>query len=213
MADYYPLNAKKYITYRLDSTVFENLNTKRVVKTYIVQDIIDTTIKDNLGRDAWRIRRMIRSNTDTTKWFDNATFVVTKTDNKIEFQENNLRFIKLVNPIATSFTWKGNSQIDVIDDYLRFYENWNYSYDKINEPYTVNNKTYNETITVLQIDKTDGNPTDPNVFYEKTKSIEVYAKGIGLIYKDLLHEFWQPTSANFQTNSYGIRLTILNHNF
>lgn len=211
--DYYPLKIGKYITYRLDSTVFENFNTQRVTKTYIVQDIIDAIIKDNQERDAYRIRRMIRSNYDTTKWADNSTFVVTAFDDRIEFQENNLRFIKLTNPISTSYSWKGNSKINVIDDYLRFYENWDYMYDKINEPYTVNNKTFPETLTVLQADKLEGNPLDPKAFYEKTKSVEVYAKSIGLVYKEFIHEFWQPSTANFQTNSYGVKLTILNHNF
>lgn len=213
MADYYPLKLGKFITYKLDSTVFTNLNTQRVVRTYIVQDIIDAIQKDNLGNDAYRIRRMIRSNTDTTKWMDNATFLVTPYEHRIEFQENNLRFIKLTNPVSLITTWKGNSKINVIDDFLRFYENWDYAYDKINEPFTVNNKIYPETLTVLQADKLDGNPADPKAFYQKTKSIEVYAKGVGLIYKEFLHEFWQPSTANFQTNSYGIKLTILNHNF
>lgn len=212
-AEYYPMKIGKYIIYRLDSTVFINLNTQRVTKTYIVQDSYDAFIKDNLGRDAIRIRRMIRSNTDTTKWIDNATFTVTLTGQRIEFTENNLRFIKLINPVSPNQIWKGNSHINVIDDFLRFYENWEYSYDMINEPYTVNNKTFAETITVNHIDKTDGNPSDPKAFYQKTKSVEVYAKGVGLIFKEFLHEFWQPNTASFQPNSYGVKLTILNHNF
>lgn len=213
MADYYPLQVGKYITYKLDSTVFTNLGTKREIKTYYVQDLIEAVIKDNLGQDAWRIRRKMRSTTDTTQWLDNATFLVTPGEKRMEFSENNLRFIKLINPVSPSVSWKGNSYINVIDDFLRFYENWDYSYDKISEPYTVNGKTFPETITVNHIDQTDGNPNDKRFFYEITRSSEVYARGIGLIYKDFLHEFWQPNSANYQNNSFGVRLTILNHNF
>lgn len=212
-ADYFPLKIGKYITYRLDSTVFVNLNTERVTKTYIVQDIYDAFIKDNLGRDAMRIRRMIRSTTDTTKWMDNATFTVTISDQRIEYTENNLRFIKLVNPISQFSTWKGNTFINVQDDFLRFYENWDYSYENIGKPLTINNKTFPETLTVQHIDKIEGNPANPSSFYVKTKSQEVYAKGIGMIYKEFIHEFWQTNTANFQSNSYGVRLTILNHNF
>lgn len=213
MADYYPLQVGKFISYKLDSTVFTNLGTQREIKTYFVQDLIDAVVKDNLGQDTWRIRRKIRSTTDTTQWLDNATFLVTPGAKRIEFTENNLRFIKLINPVSPSVSWKGNSYINVIDDFLRFYENWDYNYDKISEPYTVNGKTFPETITVNHIDQTDGNPNDKRFFYEVTRSSEVYAKGIGLIYKDFLHEFWQPNSANYQNNSFGVRLTILNHNF
>lgn len=211
--EYFPVKPGKYITYRLDSTVFVDLNTKRVTKSYIVQDIYDGYIKDNLGRDVLRIRRMIRSNTDTTKWMDNATFTVHINHQRIEYTENNLRFIKLINPVSITQEWNGNSYINVNDEFLRFYANWQYTYDKIDEPYTVNNKIFSNTLTVNHIDKTEGNPSDPRAFYEKTKSLEVYAKGVGLIYKEFLHEFWQPNSASFQTNSYGIKLAILNHNF
>jgi hypothetical protein len=213
MTDYYPLQVGKFITYKLDSTVFTNLGTQREVRTYVVQDLIDAVFNDNLGQQTWRIRRKIRSLIDTTQWLDNASFLVTPGNQRMEFTENNLRFIKLVNPVSPFISWKGNSHINVIDDFLRFYENWDYTYEKLSEPLTVNGITYPETITVNHIDQTDGNPNDKRFFYEVTRSSEVYAKGIGLIYKDFLHEFWQPNSANFQNNSFGVRLTILSHNF
>jgi len=214
MDSYYPLAVGKYITYRLDSTVYVNFNTKKEVHTYIVQDKIDAIIKDNLGNDAYRIRRMMRSNTDTTQWFDNATFLVVPTLQKTEFIENNLRFIKLVNPVKEYTTWQGNNQINTVDQLLRFYENWEYFYESVGTPYTVNNKQFPETITINQIDEVDGDPGNKNFAYTIKKSVEVYAKGVGLVYKDFLHEAWQVTpTSNFQTNSFGIRLTILNHNF
>jgi hypothetical protein len=214
MDAYYPLQVGKYITYRLDSTVYVNLNTKREVHTYIVQDKIDAIIKDNLGNDAYRIRRTIRSNTDTTVWTDNATFLVSQNRQKTELLDNNIRFIKLINPVKEFQSWFGNSQINTVDQTLRFYENWEYFYEQVGTPYTVNNKTFPETITVNQIDEVDGNPGSQNNAYTIKKSIEVYAKGVGLIYKDFLHEAWQVTpKPNFQENSYGIRLTLLNHNF
>jgi hypothetical protein len=213
MSEYYPLQIGKYITYRLDSTVYANLNTTKVVRTYIVQDRIDAVVKDNLGNDAYRIRRMMQSNIDTTVWADNATFLVIPSRQKTEFIENNLRFIKLINPVRDFTTWQGNSQINVLDGFLRFYENWEYFYEKTGEPFTINNLNFPETVTVNHIDEVDGNPNDKRFFYEITRSSEVYAKGVGLIYKDFFHELWQPVTANFQPNSYGIRLTILNHNF
>ncbi|HSF46240.1 MAG TPA: hypothetical protein VLA58_09520 [Chitinophagaceae bacterium] len=214
MDSYYPLAVEKYITYRLDSTVYVNLNTRKEVHTYIVQDKIDAIIKDNMGNDAYRIRRTIRSKTDTTQWFDNATFLVTQTRQRTELLDNNVRFIKLINPVKEFTTWFGNSLVNTVDQSLRFYENWEYFYEQVGIPYTVNNINFPETITINQIDEVDGNPASQNNAYTIKKSIEVYAKGVGLIYKDFLHEAWQVTpSPNFQSNSYGIRLTILNHNF
>ena len=77
ISEYYPLQIGKYITYRLDSTVYVNLNTKKEVHTYLVQDWVDAEITDNLGRKAYRIRRVMQQKTDTTQWLDNAVFVAT----------------------------------------------------------------------------------------------------------------------------------------
>jgi len=216
MEEYYPLEVGKYITYRLDSTAYDNLNTVKAVRTYVVRDLIDEIIKDNLGRDTYRIRRMMRSNTDTTVWIDNATFLVYRDRQRTEFMENNLRFIKLINPVRDFTAWWGNSYINVQDDFLSFYDSWEYYYDKTGQPFELNGKVYPETITVQQIDQLlpeNADTSDKSRFYILTRSSEVYARGIGLIYKDFLYENWDANSESYEPNSYGIRLTILNHNF
>jgi hypothetical protein len=216
MESYYPLQVGKFITYRLDSTVYDNLNTVKVVRSYVVRDMIDEVIKDNLGRDTYRIRRMIRSNSDTTVWTDNATFLVYQDRQRTEFMENNLRFIKLINPIRDFQTWKGNSYINVQDDMLNFYDDWDYFYDLVGQPYELNGTVYPETLTVEQIDELlpeNADTSDKSRFYILTRSSEVYAKGIGLIYKDFLYENWDANSESYEPNSYGVKLTLLNHNF
>jgi hypothetical protein len=49
-------------------------------------------------------------------------------------------------------------------------------------------------------------------------SKEVYAKNIGLVYKEFIHETWQPPNANlvngyYEEGSYGIKLSLIKHNF
>jgi hypothetical protein len=210
--DFYPLQLGKYITYKLDSTVYINLNTQKTVRSYFVQDFVDAEIIDNLGNKGYRIRRMMRSKTDTTQWFDNATFIVIPSRKDIQFSENNLKFIKLVNPVTELNTWAGNSYINTDDNLLRFYENWEYFYENIDQPFVVNNQTFDSTITVNQSDMINGDPSNKNFFYAITKSSETYAKGVGLIYKEFLYEAWQPSTQNYEANSYGVKLTILNHN-
>ncbi|MFZ9662076.1 MAG: hypothetical protein ACO29O_09380 [Chitinophagaceae bacterium] len=212
ISSYYPMEVGKYITYKLDSTVYINLNTIKTTKSYIVQDKIDEIFKDNLGRDAFKIRRKIRSNADTTLWIDNATFVVIPSEKNIEYIDNNLRFIKLVNPVNEIISWKGNAFIDGFTSQLRFYDNWDYIYENIGTPFSINQTTYPETITVNQVNRIDGDPSTKNFYYAITRSQEVYAKGIGLIYKDFLWESWQPSLFSYESTSFGIRLSIINHN-
>lgn len=218
ISEYYPLQIGKYITYRLDSTVYVNLNTKKEVHTYIVQDWVDAEITDNLGRKAYRIRRMMQLKTDTTQWVDNAVFVVTPLGKSMEYVDNNLRFIKLQEPIRDDFTWRGNSYINSFSDQdLQYLDNWEYFYENTNQPFTLGSKTFPETVLVNQRDEVINNPDDKTTIFSVNQSSEVYAKGIGLIYKNFLHETWQPPNSTspggfYEPSSYGIKLTYINHN-
>jgi hypothetical protein len=213
MAEYYPQVIGKYITYALDSTVYVKLNTVKEVHSYVVKDIVDATFKDNMGQDVFRIRRMMRNTVDTTIWSDNATFLVTQNARTSEFTENNLRFIKMINPVKEFSAWQGNSFIETGDDFLSFFEGWEYFYEEVGLPYAVNGKNFEETVTVNQIDDVDGDPTNKNSRYQIRYGKEVYAKGLGLVYKEFLHELWQGAPINaFEPNSYGIKLRIIDHN-
>ena len=219
ISDYQPLQVGKYITYRLDSTVYVNLNTVKEEHSYIIQDLVDAEITDNQGNPSFRIRRMIRSNTDTTVWTDNETYVITPKDKSVEWVENNLRFIKLKEPIRDNFVWKGNSYINSYSNPdLQYLDNWEYVYENVGQPYTLGTLTLPETITINQRNEVLGDPSNKDFYYEINESEEVFAKGIGLVYKKFLHEAWQPPnitspSGYYEPNSYGIKLTLLNHNY
>lgn len=93
--DYYPLQVGKFITYKLDSTVYVNLSTVKEVHSYVIQDKIDAIIQDNLGRPSYKVKRLIRSNVDTTKWNDLSSYLVTYDSTQLELVQDNLRYIKL----------------------------------------------------------------------------------------------------------------------
>lgn len=217
LSDYYPLQEGKYITYNLDSTVFINFGQKEVVNHYQAQDRIDKEITDNLGRAAFRISRFIRKDS-TQDWAPNNTFMVVATSNSIEFIENNLRFIKLSSPLRQDFSWKGNSLIDsysLLND-VRYLDDWDYVYENVGQPLTINNIIFDSTITVSERDEFVGqDPGIPGTQYaEKTYSVEKYAKGIGLIYREFMHwEYQGPqNSTPGYFAGYGIKMSITDHN-
>jgi hypothetical protein len=217
--DYYLLKVGKYINYKLDSTVYLNLGTKKEVRSYLVQDKIDSIITDNLGRPSYKIKRTIRSNTDTTKWKDLMSYLVTFDSTRLELVQDNQRYLKMVEPISNGFNWKGNSYINTAGiPSIQYLEDWRYTYENVRRPFTVNGISYTETVTVNQRNDTSGNAADKKFYFEINYSKEVYSKSIGLIFKEFLHEAWQPPNASspggyYESNSYGIRLTIIGHNF
>lgn len=212
--DYFPLVIGKYITYQLDSLVYIPFSTRDTIISYQVKYQVDSLITDNIGRPAYRIYRLIRKNSSQS-WLPDATFMAIPTTLQIEFVENNLRFIKLQQPINELISWKGNSYIDTYsaNSTLKYLDNWNYFYSHINENSWIQNFEYENVITVNQRDETIGNPDNPNSYSEINFGEEKYAKGIGLIYKKFTHREYQPGNGGYIADgSYGVTLQIIDHN-
>lgn len=215
--DYFPLQVGKYITYNLDSTLFINFGQKDTIISYQVQDRVDAQITDNLGRPAYRIIRYIRKDT-SEDWIPNNTFMAIPSFNSLEYVENNLRFLKLEIPIKQDFSWKGNSYIDTysINSDLKYLDDWDYIYDSIDVPLTINALNIDSTIKVTERDEFLGqDPSIPGTQYaEKTYALEKYGKGIGLIYREFLHWEYQggETGVPGYFVGYGIKLSIIDHN-
>ncbi len=218
VTDYYPLEVGKYITYDLDSTVFYiNFGQQASEIHYQVQDRVDAQITDNLGRPAFRILRFIRQDASQA-WAPNNTFMAVPTANSIEFIENNLRYLKLELPIKQDFSWKGNSYIDTYSNYtdITYLDDWDYIYDSIGVPLTINSVTIDSTIKVFERDEFLGqDPSIPGTQYaEKNYAVEKYGKGIGLIYREFLHWEYQGAQPGRPAyyDGYGVKLTIIDHN-
>ncbi len=214
LSDYYPLQVGKYITYNLDSTIFLSFGKKDSIMHYEAQDRVDAEITDNLGRKAFRVIRYLRKDA-SQDWVANNTFMVIPTGKTIEYLENNLRFIKLTAPIKQDYSWKGNSFLDTYSQYseIKYLDDWDYTYDSVGVPLTINSITIDSTIKVAERDEFLGqDPSLPNTEYaEKTYSVEKYGKGIGLIYREFLHWEFQSVNNNSYTG-YGIKMSIIDHN-
>jgi len=215
--DYYPVEVGKYITYDLDSTIFVNFGQKDTVIHYEAQDRIDAQITDNLGRPAYRIFHFIRKNA-SEDWVQNNTFTVVPTENSIEYVENNQRFLKLKIPVKQDFSWKGNSYIDTysVNSDVKYLDDWDYIYDSIGVPLTINSLTIDSTLKIAERDEFLGqDPSIPGTQYaEKTYAVEKYGKGIGLIYREFLHWEYQgeqPGRPAYYVG-YGVKLSITGHN-
>lgn len=221
ISEYAPLKPGKYITYQLDSFRYLPFSTQGITISFQVKYLVDAEITDNSGRQAFRILRYIRK-TAADAWEDDNTFTALETNNGYEFVENNLRFIKMKEPIRNAYSWKGNAYIDVQTSDpnapdLRYLEDWDYVYDSVNAPLTLGSITLDSTVKVNQRDEVIGNPGDPNLYSEENFSVEYYAKRIGLVYKRFLHtEYQPPTSSNgngyYSDASKGLTLTLIDHN-
>lgn len=216
LTDYFPLETGKYITYQLDSTVTVSFGTQFVVNSYQLQDRVEEKITDNNGREGFRINRYIRLNSNQG-WTPYMVLMAIPSRNSIEYYENNLRYIKLMAPIREGFSWKGNAYIDTYSNDLgvTYLDGWDYTYDSMHAPLTINDVTIDSTITVSERDEFLGqDPSIPGTLYgEKTYAVEKYAKHIGLVYREFIHwEYQAPPDRVAYYAGYGIKMTMIDHN-
>lgn len=217
--DFMPLAIGKFIIYNLDSTVYTNLGSKMQVRSYQIKDTIQSFTTDNLGRKVFRISRLLRSKADSNNWLNIYTYNAIADSTQLEIIESNQRYLKLMLPIKDGFSWKGNTYINTTTyPELQFLNNWEYSYQDVDKNININNLGFTNTVSVLQRNDTINNPSNKNVFSEINYSKEVFAENVGLIFKEFKHQVWQPPNANnpsgyFEENSYGIKMSILRHNF
>lgn len=210
--EYYPLETGRYIDYDLDSTVFLDFGAIETVFHYKSREVIEGTMVDNLGRNAFRVVRYLREK-DEDPWKASISFMVTPLENSVEVEENNLRYIKLVTPVRQGFSWFGNKYIDTYSTDLdvSYLDDWEYTYDSVGIPLSYGSLHFDNTIKVFESDEFFGqDPTIPDTQYgERNFAYEKYAKDIGLIERNFLHWEYQ-----FQEGKppyyvgYGIKMTI-----
>lgn len=228
LSEYIPLQVGKYITYRLDSTVFPNFGIKVEVHSYQEKQVVDAQFPDILGRPSYRIFRFIRDTAGTQPWTSAGTYYITPTTNTVEVIENNLRFVKMALPIKKDFTWKGNEYLpdDPFSPVFSFQVNtamelWEYSYTSVGGTEFIKNQTYNNVLTMdaandsFNMDPSTAAVADPNGSGYVARLEDKYAKGLGLIYEDFIMWEYQPPNIGNPAGSkigFAVKRSIIDHN-
>jgi len=230
LSDFAPLTVGKYITYRADSLVFKSFGRVTEIHKYQVKHIVDAEITDNQGNKSYRVHTFIRDSTDLNSWtaaqpwVSSNTYNITPFSDRIEVIEDNLRVIKLRQPIREGYSWKGNSYLsdqpyeaagysfsndDAMDD-------WDFTYEAVLPFFSYKGKTYTDVLSVEQVDEAFNAPvTIPTSYGAKSRSVDRYAKNIGLVYREFEMWEYQPNtggSGGPYKNGFGITMWMIDHN-
>jgi hypothetical protein len=219
LSTYLPTTIGKYVTYRLDSSVVINFGNNIVVRSYQEKHQVDAQTTDNLGRPSYRVFRFLRDTLGATAWKPAGSYFITPLTNSIEVIENNLRFLKLVGPVEDGKIWTGNKFLPT-DPYGPLYEffnddgmvDWEYMYDGIGSA-TIGGKQFAEVLTVEHINDASNIPVVTDAVGYLNRSVERYAKGVGLVSQELTMLEYQPSSSprpGFK--GFGVKRTVIDHN-
>ncbi|MDQ3192397.1 MAG: hypothetical protein M3Q58_12460 [Bacteroidota bacterium] len=166
--DYFPVKPGKWVIYSIDSISFSDIVGTDTVR-YEIKELVESEFTDNAGRISQRIVRYKRPSANEKFELIDVWFS-TLTEARAEKIEENIKYIKLVFPVRNSKSWDGNAFNNL--------EEWNYHYVEVHTPMTINNLSFDSTLTVQQIESFN--------LIEAKNYRESYAAGIGLINKEIV---------------------------
>lgn len=211
--NYVPLEIGKYILYDVDSSIWDDFScTKLVRKSQHKYEVVDT-FRDNQKRLSYVINIFSRSNDKAAFIIDDVIYVTPGAE-QLEKVQKNLIYTPLSNPVKENNRFDGHARIPDQDPDLNYLLDWEYRYMNVGKSFNNDYKTYDNTVTVKEVDRVLNNPeSQPNAYAELLQSKAVYAYGLGMIYKEYVYWTYDPIPG--QTNcrkGVGVVMRALEHN-
>lgn len=157
---------------------------------YLLKEVVVSEIEEN----KFRLERFWKDNT-TDPWQIKDVWTRTISPTLFNQTEENITFNKLVFPVKENQGWNGNA-FNSEDELI-------YEYHKIHGSYNDNNLNFDSTVTVIQQENINA--------IEYQIANEVYAKNVGLIYKEKINldiNFFDKEDINEGTE---LRMTLINY--
>lgn len=172
--EYYPTTIGKYVIYNVDSTIYNSLAQTSVTIKYQIKEKITDNFTDNEGKNALRLERYIKKYNptkpyDSIPWVIKEVWMVNATNKSIQVVEGNIRYTKLIFPIELNASWNGNAKNTIGE--------WLYSYFYIDKTETIASSKLDKVLMVKQ--------KDYRTLISYQNYNEKYAKGVGLVYREI----------------------------
>lgn len=215
--DYYPLEIGKFVEYQMDSTIYDpNGDTTVFYSTSFLREEVLDTLTDNEGNTVYKIEQYERSE-DSQPWNIKKVLTMAVVENQATRTEDNLQFVKIAFPLAKGNRWNGNSHfeedliVNIAGETVAMFKGWEYRIQNIGVADTIGGVQFDDTIVIEEADNEN--------LIELRRSTSVYAKGIGLVERELwildtqciddcVGKPWEQKAEK----GFILRQTIINHN-
>jgi hypothetical protein len=157
-----------YVIYEVDSIVHDAPVNVLDTFRYFIKELNDSTYLNMENQWTKRIERSYKVDWDDP-WQVKDIWTAVQTNTRAEKVEENIRYIKLAFPVTEAIEWDGNAANNL--------ETWDYYYDQVDVPASVGDTVYQKTCKVIQRDRVNA--------IEREYAEEVFAYGVGLVYKRL----------------------------
>ncbi len=176
--DYFPLRTGDYAIYEVDETTI--LSSVKTVISYDLKVTVTDSSVNNQGEVTYILLREKRTMA-SGNWGNLDTWSARIVNNKAIQNEGNVTFVKLMFPPALNLNWDGNEYNNLVNNGELFYDGDNTPYfiSEWVQPITLSTGfSSDNSLTVVQNDY-----NDPITGIDERK--EIYAREVGLIYKEI----------------------------
>jgi hypothetical protein len=183
--EYFPLEVGKYLEYEADSIIYDPSagGTEVLVsKTLVREEIIDT-LRSNAGDLRFIVERSERADS-TQAWEVKRQLWLSRAETQAIRNEDNLQFISMVFPIKQGVEWNGNLFFDesliipVAGESIEMFKSWSYEFRRHGESFNEEGLSFPDVVEVSMADNEN--------LIERRFAREIYARDIGLVYRELL---------------------------
>ena len=177
---YFPLETGKSLIYKVTEISIDKPSDYYDTAIYYLRERTDIPFIDNEGDTAYRIERF-KSPTQNYNWRISDVWEAKLTTYTAEKVEENQRFIKIKFPLAIGKYWNGNLKNELDDK--------DCTITSLSSKYNNENIHLDSCLSITR----DSSVTQISKLYD----VEIYARGIGLVYKEI-------TDINSQEVIYGV---------
>lgn len=167
--EYYPAELGRSMIYEVEAIVIDQPSGVYDTNHYFVKEIFSEYFIDNSGDSAIKIERYY-SDSEFGQWTPLDIWYCNLYENELHRIEENLRYVRLKSPIVVDNEWDGNKHNALDSLHLN-----KYRIDRIGTEF-INQITYDSSVVIIQ-------QYDSSLI-KKILFQEIYAKHIGLIYKE-----------------------------
>ena len=163
--NYYPLQTNQEKEFLVTNIVHNSFG--KDTSTYFLKEIITDYNINFEGDTVYKVERYWKADSSLSYEIKDV-WTSKKNLGAIYLNEENITYNKLIFPLSFNIYWNGNAFNN-----LGYQE---YSIESLNIPFQLNNLIFDSTLTIIQNYKSN--------LLEFENAKEIYATGIGLIYKE-----------------------------
>lgn len=182
--EYFPLEVGNYKIYQVDSVIYDPASggiNRDSSRTFIKETLIEK-YSDDAGAEVFKIERAQR-NTPADPWTITNIWTTSHNELRAYRTEENLKFVPLVFPVQARKRWNSlvftdpALQVEIAGEPIEIFKGWSSEIESADQAEKIGDFDFEKVTMVIHADEEN--------LIELRSVIEKYAKGVGLVFKEM----------------------------